>query len=1654
MANKNFFIHNGLTVGAFSVDASTGNLVSTGTVTLTTTTNSTSKTSGALVVAGGIGVGGSAFVGGNLTVEGTLNATVSGSITTATNLSGGAAGSLPYQSAAGFTTYRNIGTAGFILQSDGTAPQWVSTASVLAGLSVAAATPAIRGTVFGVTEDTCFNTSLGFCAGNTTMTGNDNVAVGQCALRNNSLGSYNVALGFRALCANDTGTQNTAIGFRALYGNTSGFSNVAVGATTLFNNTTGNYNIAVGSLVLAGNRNGNNNIGIGCGALRNANSPSGNLAIGTGAGCGITTGACNVLIGANTGSSIATSNCNIIVSDGAGTARITVNASGAHAYDAAGSSFGTAGQLLCSGGNAATPGWISQSAITVGFVNNLTGGAGGSIVYQTATNQTGMLAIGTLGNVLTAGATAPQWSAQSSLNVGSANNVNGGSAGQILCQTGAGATGFVNTSSLMVANAVVAGSAETATRTTNLSGGAAGQLHYQSAANTSAFLGAGTAGQILVSAGTTSTGPVFTNTSSITVGFAGYAVTAGSAASATTANCATNIAGGTAGQLVCQTGPNATGFVNTSSLMVANAVVAGSAGTAGSATTANCATNIAGGTAGGIPYQRAANTTDFIGIGSAGTFLVSNGTTATWISTATLGSGGTSAPATPNTLGLVFGYTTGAGNVAIGCCAGNITQTGTGNFAVSCSALVSNTIGSDNVAIGCAALNANSTGCHNIAIGCKSLTANTLGSCNIAIGSNAGSAITTGTNNTIIGNLAAGSGCVCTVLIGAGTCERIKVDNNGLCINGSIYAGLVGSSTFFGNNSGNTSVTGAFNTAVGQSALRNVLAGGFNTALGFSAMCANTGGNFNTAIGLNSLLANTVGSGNTAIGLNALRDNTTGGSNVAIGQNALQNATASQNVAVGVNALAANTTGQYNIAIGYWAGTDVTSGSNNTIIGTLAGSAGLQCTVLIGAGSCERIKVDNNGLCINGSLAIAAGASLVAATPNTAGIVLGCTTVSGTCRNTSLGLCSLANFTTTNVQGENTAIGAYAMQYNTSGCYNTAVGSGAMSIGTTGSSNTAIGNSALIFNTGSFNVAVGANSLFYNMNGSGNVAVGHCALVLNTRGNCNIAIGPTALYCNTTGSANIAIGYGSLWCNKTGLDNVAIGYQANNFNILGCNNVALGSLSLQYSKSGSRNIAIGNRAMLYNEVGSDNVALGDRALFTNQTGNYNIGIGTCAGYNITTACHNISIGYGSLYGNRTGCHNIAIGCRSLCGNLTSNNIGIGHCAGCSFTTGNNNTVIGSLPGAAGCVCTLLLGAGTCERIKVDDSGLTINGAVSGGLTLNGTICGTNSGNLTITMPASSGSPRCINIIGQAGYTTAGPGGTINITGGVGQSTTGGLGGNVCITAGNATVGDNQGGNIILTGGQSHGTGSPGYVRVISTNTALSTDTGALQVLGGVGITGHMVVGGQICGVRDGYYNWATNGVWASGAAVFAKSISSVISTNGWTIDMTATNVLRIGSGSVTGVPGTRMSICNNGDVCVTNSLYSNSLGVGTAASGTAGEIRATNNITAYYSSDCRLKTNITPISNAVCKVQQISGVLYDWTDDYIEKQGGEDGIFVRKRDVGLIAQEIEKILPEIVVDRQDGFKAIKYERVVALLVEAIKELKSDFDRLESKVGKE
>ena len=118
-------------------------------------------------------------------------------------------------------------------------------------------------------------------------------------------------------------------------------------------------------------------------------------------------------------------------------------------------------------------------------------------------------------------------------------------------------------------------------------------------------------------------------------------------------------------------------------------------------------------------------------------------------------------------------------------------------------------------------------------------------------------------------------------------------------------------------------------------------------------------------------------------------------------------------------------------------------------------------------------------------------------------------------------------------------------------------------------------------------------------------------------------------------------------------------------------------------------------------------------------------------------------------------------------------------------------------------------------------------------------------------------------------------------------------------------------------------------------------------------------------------------------------------------------------------------------------------GKATVANGleVTGSIDASGDITAYFSSDERLKDNLTPIVGALDKINQIGGYEFDWNNN--SEHNGHD--------VGVIAQEIEKVLPEVVVDRDNGYKAVRYEKIVALLIEAIKQQQLQIDELKSKI---
>ena len=132
-----------------------------------------------------------------------------------------------------------------------------------------------------------------------------------------------------------------------------------------------------------------------------------------------------------------------------------------------------------------------------------------------------------------------------------------------------------------------------------------------------------------------------------------------------------------------------------------------------------------------------------------------------------------------------------------------------------------------------------------------------------------------------------------------------------------------------------------------------------------------------------------------------------------------------------------------------------------------------------------------------------------------------------------------------------------------------------------------------------------------------------------------------------------------------------------------------------------------------------------------------------------------------------------------------------------------------------------------------------------------------------------------------------------------------------------------------------------------------------------------------------------------------------------------------------------------GEITATNMLNINCNGIGInttpATTGTAGSITAAGDITAF--SDRRVKDNIFTLCNALSTVQALRGVSFTRTDTP----------YSTLRNIGVIAQEVEKVLPEVVRTSQDpqASKSVAYGNITAVLIEAVKELSAKVDRIMS-----
>ena len=221
------------------------------------------------------------------------------------------------------------------------------------------------------------------------------------------------------------------------------------------------------------------------------------------------------------------------------------------------------------------------------------------------------------------------------------------------------------------------------------------------------------------------------------------------------------------------------------------------------------------------------------------------------------------------------------------------------------------------------------------------------------------------------------------------------------------------------------------------------------------------------------------------------------------------------------------------------------------------------------------------------------------------------------------------------------------------------------------------------------------------------------------------------------------------------------------------------------------------------------------------------------------------------------------------------------------------------------------------------------------------------------------------------------------------------------------------------------------LEVNGNTSSTNTTSGSLIVTGGAGISENLHVGGALVGGGNGTFTGNVSGVDGTftGDGSFANG-SVTITTN----TVTANNFSGVATraNNVTGA-GNRILFNNSTNTTTT----SNSL----QFDGT--NLTVGGDIIAFSASDIRLKSNITSIADAINKVKSLRGVTFEWNEDSAHEGS----------DTGVIAQEVDALgLPGLVQQRQNGDLAVRYDKLIPILIEAIKELSDKVDTLEQRLN--
>ena len=570
------------------------------------------------------------------------------------------------------------------------------------------------------------------------------------------------------------------------------------------------------------------------------------------------------------------------------------------------------------------------------------------------------------------------------------------------------------------------------------------------------------------------------------------------------------------------------------------------------------------------------------------------------------------------------------------------------------------------------------------------------------------------------------------------------------------------------------------------------------------------------------------------------------------------------------------------------------------------------------------------------------------------------------------------------------------------------------------------------------NVFLGYQSGFSNLTGNSNVFIGNTAGYTNTKGNSNVIIGDSAGYSpdsasynvfigkssgklNTIGEKNTFMGYNAGFNNTDGYDNVFIGNESGKNNQSGYWNVFLGSESGK-DNSGIANVFLGNKTGLVNQ-GAANVFIGDMSGKNNLSGGSNVFIGKSSGYWNQTGSSNVFVGTYCGINNTTGNYNLFAGNASGLNNATgSSNVFLGNQCGVTNTNGFNNVFIGNEAGNGndGGSSNVYLGDGAG---KMGNTSWNVFVGYHSGYNT------TDNGSHNVFLGHESGYSNTTgwsnNFIGQgAGYENTS--GTNNIF--IGND----AGRNNLTSSGNIYIGRNAGyfsedyGNTIIghSAGAALDTGMNNVF--LGVNAALYKTEGTNNIIIGSYANSNGSTGNQntILGAGAGNNASGSGNVFIGYSAGYDETTSNKLY-----IDNSSTTSPLIGgdfSGNLVGI--NRMPTTYTLEVAGTIWANGSTISAG---------------VTTW--SDARFKTNIVTLEGALANICKLRGVTYDW-----DKTNPDTKNFPEGKQIGVIAQELELVFPELVTINPDGYKSVAYEKLSAIFIEAMKEQQKEIEGLKQK----